>query len=29
MDEMKVDFDIVYNEYMKIRSNIRNKKKIF
>ena len=26
---MKVDFDIVYNEYMKIRSNIRNKKKIF
>ena len=26
---MKVDFDIVYNTYMKIRRNIRNKRKIF
>ena len=26
---MKVDFDIVYHTYMKIRGNIRNKKKVF
>ena len=26
---MKVNFDIVFNTYLKIRSNIRNKKKIF
>ena len=26
---MKVDFDLVYNTYMKLRGNIRNKKSIF
>lgn len=26
---MKVDFDIVYNVYLKIRGNVRNKKIIF
>lgn len=29
MDEMNVNFDIVYNTYMNIRGNIRNKKKFF
>ena len=29
MDEMIVDFDTVYHTYMKIRGNIRNKKKVF
>ena len=29
VDEMKVDMEIVFKTYLKVRGNIRNKKKIF